>query len=174
VAGVPDGITLKRDRDLEGRTWEIWVRRGAFALLPLVVLLALLNVFGQHPSTWTTAGPAASLKLYAPARVRSGVLYEARFHIVAKRDLKNATVRLSPGWLEGMTLNTVEPSPIGEASSNGNLTFELGHIPQGNSYLLFLQFQTNPTNVGHRPATVTLLDGDEELLHIDRTITIFP
>jgi hypothetical protein len=37
-----------------------------------------------------------------------------------------------------------------------------------------MQFQVNPTNVGHRSAPVTLMDGDEELLEINRTITVFP
>ena len=81
---------------------------------------------------------------------------------------------LSPGWLEGMTVNTIEPSPVGEASNNGRLSLDLGHIPAGESYLLFMQFQTNPTNVGHRDASLTLKDGDTTLLHVHRTITIFP
>jgi hypothetical protein len=174
MADIPDSIVLKRDRDLEGRGWEIWLRRGLFSLLPLVALLGLLNLFGQRPSTFLRSGPAATLKLYVPGRVRSGLLYQARFRVTAHRDLKSATLVLGPGWLESMTVNTIEPSPVNEGSDNGKLTLELGHIPAGSSHLLFMQFQTNPTNVGHRPAPVTLLDGDEELIHIDRTITVFP
>jgi hypothetical protein len=174
VADIPDGVVLNRDRELSGRGHEIWIRRGLFLLLPLVSLLALLNLFGQVPATTRAASPAATLKLLAPARVRSGLLYEARFRITAHRDLKSATLLLEPGWLESMTLNTIEPSPVNEASKNGWLSLELGHIPAGGSHLLFLQFQTNPTNVGHRSADVRLLDGDEELVHIDRTITVFP
>jgi hypothetical protein len=175
VADIPQQIVLKRDRDLVGRGWQIWVRRGLFALLPIVALLGLLNLFGQRPSTSTAnAAGAASLKLYAPARVRGGVIYEARFHITAQQDLKQATLVLSPGWLESMTLNTIEPSPVDEGSDNGRLTLDLGHIPAGSSHLLFLQFQTNPTNVGHRDASVTLKDGDRTLLRLHRTVTIFP
>ena len=175
VAGVPDQIVLKRHRDLEGRSWEIWVRRCLFALLPIFALLGVLNIFGQHPaSTTVNSQGAASLKLYAPARVRGGLIYEARFHITAQRDLKHATLVLSPGWLEGMTVNTIEPSPVNEGSDNGRLTLDLGHVPAGESHLLFMQFQTNPTNVGHRDASVTLKDGDQTLLHLHRTITIFP
>ncbi len=174
MADVPDTIVLKRDRDLVGRGWQIWVRRSLFTLLPIIALLGLLNLFGQRPSTFTKAAPAATLKLLAPSRVRSGVLYEARFRVTAHEDLKSATLLLGPGWLESMTLNTIEPSPVNEASVNGQLSLELGHIPAGSSHLLFMQFQTNPTNVGHRSAPVTLLDGDEKLLEIHRTITIFP
>lgn len=175
MAGVPDHIVLRRDRDLIGRAWQIWVRRGLFSLLPIFCLLGLLNVFGQHPATTTVnSSGAASLKLYAPSTVRGGLIYEARFHITAQRDLKHATIVLSPGWLEGMTLNTMAPSPLNEASDNGRLSLDLGHIPAGGSHILFLQFQTNPTNVGHRDASVTLKDGDETLLRLHRTITIFP
>jgi hypothetical protein len=174
VADVPYQVVLKRDRDLAGRAHEIWIRRGLFLLLPAIVLLALLNVFGQRPSTTTESASAATLKLVAPSRVRSGLLYQARFRVTAHRDLKSATLVLGPGWLESMTLNTIEPSPVNEGSDNGRLTLELGHIPAGGSHLLFLQFQTNPTNVGHRSAPVTLRDGSEQLLHIDRTITVFP
>jgi hypothetical protein len=174
VADVPDTIVLKRDRDLAGRAWQIWVRRGLFTLLPIMTLLALLNVFGQRPSSSTTSSPEASLKVYAPSRVRGGLLFEARFHITARQDLKQATLVLHPGWLEGMTLNTIEPSPVDEASRNGRLSLDLGHIPAGNSYLLFMQFQADPTNVGHRKQTVELFDGDKKLLELGRTITIFP
>jgi hypothetical protein len=175
MADVPDHIVLRRDRDLIGRGWQIWVRRGLFSLLAIFCLLGLLNIFGQHPSTFTAnSRGAASMKLVAPSAVRGGLIYQARFHITAQRDLKQATLLLSPGWLEGMTLNTMEPSPVGEASNNGRLSLDLGHIPAGQSYILFLQFQTNPTNVGHRDASVTLKDGDQTLLRLHRTITIFP
>jgi hypothetical protein len=174
VAGVPYQVVLKRDRDLAGRGYQIWIRRVLFALLPLIALLALLNVFGQRPSTSTESASAATLKLFAPTRVRSGLIYQARFRVTANRDLKSATLVLGPGWLESMTVNTIEPSPVNEGSENGRLTLELGHIPAGGSYLLFMQFQTNPTNVGHRSAPVTLLDGNREILHVDRSITVFP
>ena len=91
-----------------------------------------------------------------------------------RRELKRATLILDPGWLEGSTLNTIEPSPVGQASADGSLSFELGHIPAGRSFILFLDFQTNPTNVGHRHQTVTLYDGARKVLTVHRTITVFP
>lgn len=94
--------------------------------------------------------------------------------IDARQDLKKATLVLDPGWAEGITINTVEPSPIGEASRNGKLVFELGHIPAGDTYLFFLQLQVNPTNVGRRSQDVALYDGDTFLTSIDREVTVFP
>jgi hypothetical protein len=174
MADIPDTIVLKRDRDLEGRGHEVWVRRGLLVLVAAVPVLALLNLFGQRPQTSTATVAAASLKVYAPTRVRSGLLYEARFRITAHQDLKKALLVLSPGWAEGVSINTIEPAPVGEASADGKLSFELGHVPAGRSFLLFMQFQVNPTNVGHRKQTVWLYDGDRHLLTVHRTITVFP
>jgi hypothetical protein len=174
MAQAPDTIVLKRDRDLTGRQNEIWVRRGLFALLCIVPVLALLNLFGQRPATSSATTGAAHLKVYAPVRVRGGLLFEARFHVTAEQDIKKAILVLDPGWLEGMTVNTIEPAPTTEASANGSLSLQLGHIPRGQSYLLFIQFQVNPTNVGHRHQTVQLYDGKQKLLELHRTITVFP
>ncbi|HST17588.1 MAG TPA: hypothetical protein VLK36_07955 [Gaiellaceae bacterium] len=174
MADIPEGIVLERNRDLEGPGFGIRWRRVVIGLVTLFVLLGLLNVFGQRPSTTHAATSTASLELYAPARLRSGLLYEARFTIRAFRDLDHARLSLSPGWSEGMQMNTIEPGPVDETSDNGRLVLSLGKIPAGHLYRLFMQFQTNPTNVGRRSATVVLLDGTTPLIAINRTVTIFP
>jgi hypothetical protein len=73
-----------------------------------------------------------------------------------------------------MTMNTIEPSPVGEGSRDGKLVLELGHVPRGTSYLLFIQLQVNPTNVGRRSQDVALYDDNTLITTIDRTITVFP
>jgi hypothetical protein len=176
MTDVPDTLVLKRHRDLEGMYRSgIWVRRGVIALITVVCVLGLLNVFGQRPSTARSDAGAAVFSLYAPTAIRGGDFMEARFHITAKRDLKQATLKLDPGWAEGMSMNTVEPSPVSEGSDNGHLSFVLGHIPAGKSFILFTQFQVNPTNLAwHRPQNVTLLDGSRVITTIHRTITVYP
>ena len=174
MARAPDQLTIAHHRDLEGREKRPWIRWALLSLLGLLTLLGLLNVFGQRPQTQTVEGEAASLEIYSPMRVRSGLYYESRFTIRARRDIDEATLVLDPGWMEGMTLNTVEPSPVGEASRDGRVALELGHIPAGKKHVLHLQFQVNPTNVGYRETDVELQDGETPLLHADRTVTIFP
>jgi hypothetical protein len=174
VADIPDTIVLKRHRDLDGRRREVWIRRALLALVAAIPVLALLNVFGQRPGGATVATAAARLQVYAPSRVRGGVLYEARFRVTARRELKQAMLVLDPGWAEGMSINTIEPSPLSEASRDGQLAFGLGHIPAGQSFLLFMQFQVNPTNVGRRSQNVELFDGGTHLLTVKRKVTVFP
>ena len=174
MAEIPDTIVLKRHRDLEGRRRHVWFRRGLLALVALIPVLGLFNVFGQRPSRSTLATSVARLQVYAPTDVRGGDLYEARFRITARSELKNAILVLDPGWAEGMSINTIEPSPIGEASKDGKLSFDLGHVPAGGSFILWMQFQINPTNVGRRSQDVELDDGDQPITHLDRIVTIFP
>ncbi|MGZ4256435.1 MAG: hypothetical protein ACXVRE_01565 [Gaiellaceae bacterium] len=175
MAETPDGIVLKRHRDLDGRRYDVWVRRALMSLVAAIPVLALFNVFGQRPDTYVLVSPAASLKISAPSRLRSGLLYEARFHIRARQTLKDAYLKLGPGWAEGQSMNTIEPSPVSEASDNGRLSFELGRIPQGKNHILFLQFQVNPTNVAFdRLQTVELDDGKTRLIFFKRTLTVFP
>jgi hypothetical protein len=165
---------LTHDRDLKGRGAEVWVRRGLLVVPFAIFLLALAGFFGQRPSTSEASSPIASLSVYAPPDLRGGLLWEGRFHIHAHADLRDPRLVLESGWLEGMSVNTIEPSPSSETSLDGGLQLDLGHIPAGHSYLLFIQFQVLPTNVGRRDAAVTLWDGNEKLLTINRTITVFP
>jgi hypothetical protein len=174
VADIPDTLVLKRDRDLVGRKKEIWIRRGVTAVLTAFVVAALFNVFGQRSSTSEYVAPAATLSIHSPTRLRAGLIFETRLKVLAAQEIKDANVVLSPSWIEGITMNTIEPSPIGEASRNGSLSFDLGHIPAGQTYALYFQMSVNPTTFGTRTLQTQLYDGSKLLLDSKRDVTIFP
>jgi hypothetical protein len=175
MADVPEGIVLKRHRDLDGMRKTLWPRRIIIGAIAVFALLGLLNVFGQRPGNAHADAAAASLTLNAPNHLRGGLLFSARFHIAAHRDVKDAVLVLDQGWAEGMAINTIEPSPVGEASRDGKLSLDLGHIPAGQSFVLYMQFQANATNVAwRRQSGVTLLDGPKQIVRINRNVTIFP
>jgi hypothetical protein len=175
MADTPDQIVLRRHRDLEGRRYQVWVRRAIVALIAAVPLLVgLANVFGQQSSTTTAAGPAATLTLDAPTRLRGGLIYEAHLTIQARQGVEHAALLLHPDWMNGMTLNSLEPSPSEETSQNGLLRFDYGEIPAGQRFEIFLQYQVNPTSTGKRKQWVQLVDGDTVLASIQRTLVIFP
>jgi hypothetical protein len=173
VADVPDQLTLKIARDREGKR-DVKARRIMVAALVVFLGLGLFNLFGQRPATTTAEADAATLEVYAPKRVRGGLFYEARFSIEAQREVEQATLVLDSGWAEGITINTVEPSPLGAASRDGKLVYELGRIPAGQKHVFFMQLQVNPTNVGHRSQDVQLFDGDDLLATVERSVTVFP
>jgi hypothetical protein len=174
VANHPDYIVINRDRDLRGRRGDVWARRRVVAVLGVIPLLALLNVFGQHATTSKAAAHPATIEVYAPPAVRMGLLFSARITIHANETLKDAALVLSSNWLEGMTLNTLEPGPVSETSQNGSLRVEFGRIQAGQDFKVYLSFQVNPTTVGHRDQSVELIDGNRPLTTIHRTMTIYP
>ena len=174
MARIPDTIVLRRDRDLGPRQNDIWVRRGLFGLICVVPVLALLNVFGQRTETSIGTAVSAQLSVSAPSTVRGGLLYQARFDITPRKKLDQAELVLARGWIHDLTINTMEPSPTSETSQDGKLGLDLGPIAAGQTYVLFIDYQVNPTNVGSQDQTVTLYDGNRALVTLHRTLMVFP
>jgi hypothetical protein len=174
VASAPQGLTFKTHRDRTNWWQSPWLRRG-FLLIPCgIVVLGLLNAFGQRPATTSARGAAARLTVYAPKHARSGLVYAARFRIDATRDLERTRLVLSPGWAEGYTVNGLAPQPLTEGSSDGKLNLGFGHIPTGGHLTFWLPLQVNPTNIGRRAQNVWLYDGATLITTVHRDITFFP
>lgn len=173
MADTPQYLTLKDSRDDRGRV-EIAIRRGFVGVITAVLLAGLLNVFGQHDTPSTLRTSAAELEVAAPHRLRGGLFYQGRFTIRAREEIKSATLVLDRGWPEQTHINTIEPSPVGEASRDGKLALDFGHVAAGHMLIAYLQFQVNPINVGRRSQDVELYDGERLLGRVDRTVTVFP
>jgi hypothetical protein len=170
----PDEIVLSRHRDLEGRQWHPWLRRALLTLLGIPIVLGLANVFGQHQSAASTSASAATLSVNAPSAVRGGLLFTVSFTVRAHSELKKATLVLDPGWIDGMQVNSINPQPVDEASRQGRVVLDLGHIPAGQLVTYWIEFQVNPTTVGRRRQNVELDDGGTRILTAHRTLTIYP
>ena len=171
---APEGLTLEHHRDLAGRMRQPYVRRLLLALLTGVLLLALLNLFGQVVSVDVVETSAARFEVSAPSKLRGGLFFQARYRVEAIEEIANATVVLDPGWLEDITLNTVEPAPVEESSRDGKIALELGRVPAGDEHVLYLHFQVNPTAVGIRSQDVELYDGERLLASFDRSTIVWP
>lgn len=173
MAETPQFLTLKANRDRSERV-ELAFRRSFFGLLSLVLLAALLNVFGQRPTNTFAAGPVADLDVFAPEDLRGGLYYEGRITVEAKQEIEKTTLVFDAGWTEQMQINTIEPSPVGESSRDGRLTLDMGHLAAGRKLVLWIQFQVNPTNVGRRSQDVALYDDTTLLAKAERTVTVYP
>lgn len=170
----PEGLELESHRDLTGRGRRPIARWILLGLLCLFLLLGLANVFGQYPTESTARAAGAQLDVSAPSALRGGLFFQARYRVVASEEIEQATLVFDPGWLEDITLNTVEPGPIGEASRDGKIALELGRIPAGREHRLFLHFQVNPTAIGRRSQDLALFDGERLLTSIERDAFIWP
>jgi len=73
-----------------------------------------------------------------------------------------------------MQVNSIEPSPVGEASRDGRVVLSYDGLKAGERLVVWLEFEVNPTNTGHRSYGLELDDADTRIAAIDRRITIFP
>jgi hypothetical protein len=133
-----------------------------------------MNLFGQQDSNTTAAAPAATLTVRAPDRLRGGLIYQTAFTIVAHRPIQSAELVLSKGWLDGLTLNTVEPAASEETSRDGRVGLTYGKLAPGQRLVVFADWQVNPTTLTHRGVDADVYDGQELLAHVHRTLTVFP
>lgn len=173
MADTPESLTLKDNRDAT-EVFELGARRAFFVLLTIVLLFGLANAYGQSPTGSQVDVPAAQLEVSAPVDVRGGLYYQGRLRISAHEEIARATLVLASGWLESMHINTIEPSPVGEASRDGDLALDFGRVAAGDSITVYLQFQVNPNNLGRRSQDVRLYDGTELLATAERDVTIWP
>jgi hypothetical protein len=174
MAELPGSLEEAAHVQMHGRERHPWYRRGLFALICVIPVLALLNLFGQHPSDSAASGADATLKLSAPTTLRGGLLFQARFEVTANRDLEHPQLVLGPGWFEELTENSIAPDPVEQSSSNGRVVLSYGPLHAGQKLTVWVDYQVNPVNVGRRTANVALTDGPRPIAQIHRTVTFLP
>jgi hypothetical protein len=174
ASSVPEGLSTERSRDLRGRARHPQYRRALLCLVAVFPVLALLNVFGQRPTVSSAHAAAADLKVTAPARLRSGLIFQVRVEVVAHRALSLPQLIFSQGWWESMSENSVAPNPTAQSSANGRVTLTYNKLAAGHTLIVWLYFQVNPTNVGKRSEDIALTDGSSAITSIHRSLTIFP
>jgi hypothetical protein len=171
---LPEGLDRDRHSELTGRAGEPWVRRGVIALLALVIVVALLGAFGQRHEIVQAQATSASLRVKVPKVVRGGLFFQGRLDVVAHEEIRRPRFLLGEGWTEEMQLNTLEPAPAAVTSTGGRLDIEYDTLRRDDHLTIWLQYTVNPTNVGKRDRSVTLLDGDRELARAPGTIRVLP
>jgi hypothetical protein len=161
-------------RDLSGRTLDPWVRRSLLVLLVVLVVAALLDVFGQHPTTSRASGSAAILEVQSPANLRGGLIFQTRITVRAREALRKPTLVLQRGWFESMSVNSIVPDAAQQGTRDGKVYLTYPPLTAGRALVVWLYFQVNPTNVGKRSEDVELDDGARLLASVHRSVTIWP
>jgi hypothetical protein len=172
---APSGLDLDQARNPSDRERSTWLSRAFLGLLGVVVLLGLLNVFGQVTTTSEASTAAASVRVIAPTDLRAGLLFQLSVTVTARRDLHDATLVLASGWFSGMSTNAEVPQPGSQTARGGDPVFSLGQMPRGDTQTIRVYFQVNPTTVAwRRDQSVELDDGAARLLVVHRTVTVYP
>jgi hypothetical protein len=149
-------------------------RRVVMSLLAVIPLLALLDVFGQRPTSTTAATPRARMALSAPDAVRGGLFFQSRIEIHALDRIAHPRLVLDEGWLEGMQVNSIEPAAGDEESRDGRLVLSYTTLEKGDVLKVWLQFEVDPTAVGKRSYGLQLDDDQQPVARIAHTLNVFP
>jgi hypothetical protein len=171
---TPTGIDLDRHLDLDDHRWPLVFRRIVLSVVTLIVLAALLDLFGQRTATTHAAGASGSLTVASPDRLRGGLMFTTRFTIDARTRIAHPKLVLDSGWLAGMQVNSIVPQPADETSVDGRTVFTFAALPAGGRQDYFVGFQVDPTTLGRQHQTTRLLDGKRLLATVRRTLTVLP
>jgi hypothetical protein len=114
------------------------------------------------------------MRLAAPEIVRGGLFFQSRVEIRALTAIEHPRLVLDDGWVEGMQVNSIEPSPESETSRDGRVVLSYGGLEPGDLLRVWLQFEVDPTSVGKRPYGIELDDETRPLARVDRTIRVLP
>jgi hypothetical protein len=173
TARPPDCISLEEHRD-DRHIVERGSRWVLFAALAALLVAALAGVFGQRHEDLSASGPEARIDLRAPAALRSGLLFQGRFHVTAERDLRKPTLVLDAGWFDAVSVNAIVPEPANSWSESDRVAFAFPPLERGQTMTVYADFQMNPTTFGRRNEGVELRDGNHSIAVIRRTVNVFP
>lgn len=171
---------LARERDLAGRRWQTWVRRGILALMAVFVGFALAGAFGQRTTVQTASGAAAEVRVRSATTLRGGVFSPVRIEVIARRKIAAPQLVLGPGFIDGLHLNSIEPAPLSETSrprdeqGRAPLAFTYPTLEAGDELTVYLQTQVNPTTVGRQDMSVSLEGANVEPVRVPATLTVLP
>jgi hypothetical protein len=171
---MAESIRAGRYRDLEGRASHPWARRAILLILTAFAALGLAGLYGQRTGTSHAESSGAALTLSGPARVRGGLYVQAKITVLAHRQLSNPTLVLNRGFLDGLTINTIEPQASQELNRNGALVLQYGGIQAGHRLNVWIQYQVNPTTTGRRTQRLELDDGQTPVVVLTRSFRSFP
>ena len=160
--------------DARGATAGLWARRAVLTGFAVIAVLGLLDVFGQGTTQSTALAPAAVLRVNAPSAVRGGLFFQSRVEIRARRAIEHPRLVLDEGWVEGMQVNSIEPAPVSEASRDGRVVLSYDRLDAGDLLVVWMQFEVDPTNVGHRSYGLELDDAETRVAAVHRWMTVFP
>jgi len=153
--------------------------RGANPLpvLGLAALLAtaLSGVLGGGPgSTYAAESDAAALRVENPAIIRNGEFFETRIDIEAKRPIAELKLLVDASLWRGMTQNSMIPQASDETTEDERHVYSFGPLEAGESLLVQIDTQSNPTLLGSTQGSVSVADGDTELVTLPLSIKVLP
>lgn len=167
----PGGITDDNVRPIEG--WRRHASPLSLVVFGVIVALALSGWLGRE-RTWNAEGEGATLQVHVPEIIRNGEFLEMRVRLVSDRPIEELVIGIDETLWEDITVNTMIPAAAEEASEDGEARFTFAELPAGTSFLFKVDMQVNPDIVGGNDGTLTVYDGETQLVATDLSVTVLP
>jgi hypothetical protein len=167
----PDGVSDDHVRPIEG-----WRRRASplsLVVFGVIVALALSGWLGRE-RTWSAEGDGTSLEVHAPEIIRNGEFLEMRVRLVSDEPIGELVIGIDEALWEDVTVNTMIPAASEESSEDGEVRFTFAELPAGTAFQFKVDMQINPDIVGGNDGTLTVYDGEAELVATDLSIAVLP
>ena len=171
TATFPDGISDEHLRPIQG-----WRRRASplsLVVFGVVVALALSGWLGRE-RTWSADAGGTALEVHAPEIIRNGEFLEMRVRVVSDAPIAELVIGVDESLWEDVTVNTMIPAATDEASEDGEVRLTFAELAAGTDFLFKVDMQINPDIVGGNTGSLTIYDGETELVATDISITVLP
>ncbi|HSK92651.1 MAG TPA: hypothetical protein VLA76_01180 [Candidatus Angelobacter sp.] len=168
---APDGIREDHERPIAG--WRRHASPFSLVAFGVVVALGLSGLLG-HERDWHARNGDVEMTIHASQVIRNGEFMELRLRLVSEEPITEPSIGVQASLWEDLTVNTMIPAATDESSEDGELRFTFGPIDGGVEFLWKVDLQVNPDIVAGNDGTVTVYDGEEELVSADLSIFVLP
>lgn len=170
---LPDGIDERHVAPVRGL--RAHASPLAFIVLGGMLAIASTGLLGGMPAPVTTVhAPAASLELKIARPLRSGLFFETRILVTARRAINKPVIGVDASLWRDLTINSQVPAPVEESFKRGQYRFGYGALKAGETLEIKIDGQTNPPLIGGVAGKVTLLDDEASLVETHIAIPVLP
>lgn len=143
--------------------------------LAALLAVALSGILGGGPeSTYAAESEMAALCVEKPAIIRNGEFFETRIAIEARQPIAELKLLIDTSLWRGMSQNSMIPQASDETTEDGRYVYSFGPLDAGKSLLVQFDTQSNPTLLGSTEGSISVADGDTELVTLPLSVKVLP
>ena len=167
----PDGISGEHIEPVAG--WQRHASPLSILVFGGVIVLGMAGLLG-HERDWRAEANGVELRVHSPEIIRNGEFFEIRVDVESSEPIGELVIGIDASLWEDVTVNTMIPAAVDEASVDGEFRFTFAPLEAGTPFAFKVDLQVNPDILGGNEGAITVYDGDEPLAGTDINITVLP
>lgn len=150
---------VEEDMEFQRRSWR--VQRFGWAVMVLLMILALAGLFSVGPlSTTTATSPDGRLAVESERFLRNGAATEVK--LVVQTTGAETELRVGSSFLDSFAVNDVRPEPLRATSSTQQMSLVFASPPDRAPLVIF--FKVRPDALGPIQTSFSTGDGASAVL----------